>query len=69
MASAQVTRRLLKELRDLQNQAASLTSTNESNHQEQEPQQQIKDLRPMSDDDLFNWRATLVGLGDTAYAG
>ncbi|KAJ3416669.1 hypothetical protein HDV05_000499 [Chytridiales sp. JEL 0842] len=50
--AAQVTRRLLKELRDL-----------DSN-----PHDQIVDLRPIDDEDLFTWRGTILGHQDSAYA-
>jgi ubiquitin-protein ligase len=46
-------KRLLKELRDSQ----------------REPNEQIEELSPIDDDDLFRWRATIRGQDDTPYAG
>ncbi|KAJ3220376.1 hypothetical protein HDU67_000043 [Dinochytrium kinnereticum] len=46
-----VSKRLMKELREV----------------ERDPSDQILDLRPASDDDLFVWRATLMGTIGSAY--
>ncbi|KAJ3189918.1 hypothetical protein HDU85_000204 [Gaertneriomyces sp. JEL0708] len=48
-----VSRRLLKELRDYQ----------------QDPPAQVVELHPTSDDDLFSWRAEIVGAEGTSYEG
>ncbi|KAJ3281461.1 hypothetical protein HK104_011456 [Borealophlyctis nickersoniae] len=48
-----VSRRLLKELRDFQ----------------RDPSPQISHLAPVSDDDLFTWRAVIVGPSESPYEG
>lgn len=50
-----VSRRLLKELREIDKEAKA--------HPE------IIELAPESDDDLLQWRAVLAGLPDTPYEG
>lgn len=50
-----VSRRLLKELREIDREAKS--------HPE------IVELAPESDDDLLQWKAILAGLADTPYEG
>lgn len=50
-----VSRRLLKELREIDKEAKA--------HPE------IIELAPESDDDLLRWRAVLAGLPDTPYEG
>lgn len=48
-----VQKRLLKELRDSQ----------------REPNAQIEELQPVDDDNLFRWRAVILGQDDSPYAG
>lgn len=48
-----VQKRLLKELRDAQ----------------RNPNEQIEELRPVDDDDLFKWIAVIRGQDDSPYAG
>lgn len=50
-----VSRRLLKELREIDKEAKA--------HAE------ILELAPESDDDLLQWKAVLAGLPDTPYEG
>lgn len=50
-----VSKRLLKELREIDKEAAS--------------HPQIIELAPISDDDLLHWKAIIAGLPDTPYEG
>ncbi|CEG64398.1 Putative Peroxin-4 [Rhizopus microsporus] len=50
-----VSKRLLKELREIDKEAAS--------------HPQIIELSPISDDDLLHWKAIIAGLPDTPYEG